>query len=493
MIGQALLRVAGERGDAPALFFEGQSWSYRRLAEKALRWAAALSSVLDTGGTHPVAVQLPNTPDYAAAVIALMVLGVPVLPVNPQWRPEEAASGLGNLGLAGILASEGDLSRWREVPAFASVVPVCIEELRQRAERGSPLSEAELGDVADGDRAALYLMTSGTTGSPKTVVRTRNNLLANARQVGRALGWNSDHRILPVTPFHHANGFSNGLLMPLLRGSCIVILDRFFPATLARLIHDARVDALIASPVVYRGLLACEAGVEALRRTRHSLSSGAPLPPEVADMAVRLAGVHIRELYGSSETGTVSIEPNREPGTPRSAGRPVPGVEVAILSEDGLALPCGREGRVAIRSPAVMQGYWTPDGIDPARTTDGWYLIGDRGLLDAGGDLHLRGRVRDFINVGGNKVHPSEIESALRDLEGVARCRVSGCQDGRGGEEVCASVVLRPGSGIDRAAVLAHLRRRLAEYKLPRRIEFEEHDAPALPDKHATPSEAFQR
>ena len=165
MIGQALLRVAGERGDAPALFFEGQSWSYRLLAEKALRWAAALSSVVDTGGTHPVAVQLPNTPDYAAAVIALMVLGVPVLPVNPQWRPEEAASGLGNLGLAGILASEGDLSRWREVPAFASVVPVCIEELRQRAERGSPLSEAELGDVADGDCAALYLMTSGTTGS----------------------------------------------------------------------------------------------------------------------------------------------------------------------------------------------------------------------------------------------------------------------------------------------------------------------------------------
>jgi acyl-CoA synthetase (AMP-forming)/AMP-acid ligase II len=107
--------------------------------------------------------------------------------------------------------------------------------------------------------------------------------------------------------------------------------------------------------------------------------------------------------------------------------------------------------------------------------------------------VHLRGRLRDFINVGGNKVHPAEIESALRDLKGVARCRVQGRRDGRGSEEVCASIVLRPGSGLDRAAVLAHLRRRLAEYKLPRRIEFEEHDTPAIPDKHADPSESHER
>ena len=493
MIGQTLLRVAGERGDAPALFFEGRSWTYCLLAERALRWAAVLARAVDTGGVRPVAVQLPNTPDYAAAVVALMILGIPLLPVHPQWRPGEAASSLGNLGLAGILASEADLPRWREVPAFASVALIGVEALRRHAEQAIPISAAELGDTTDGDRPALYLMTSGTTGTPKTVVRSRNNLLANARHVGQTLGWAADQRILPVTPFHHANGFSNGLLLPLLRGSCIVILERFFPVTLARLIHDARVDALIASPVVYRALLSCDEGPGALRLLRQSLSSGAPLPREVADMAVRRAGVQIRELYGSSEAGTVSIEPDRGAEGPRSAGRPLPGVEVAILSDDGQALPRGEEGHVAVRSPAVMQGYWTPGGIDPARTVEGWFLIGDRGFLDAGGDLHLRGRLRGFINVGGSKVDPGEIESALRDLEGVARCRVLGRRDDRGGEEVCAFLVLRPGSSLDRAAVLAHLRLRLAEYKLPRRIEFEEYDAPALPDKHATPSEPFQR
>jgi long-chain acyl-CoA synthetase len=493
VIGQTLLRVAAERGDAPALFFEERSWSYCHLAETALRWAAVLARAVDTGGGRPVAVQLPNTPDYAAAVVALMVLGIPVLPVNPQWWPGEAANSLGNLRLAGVLASEGDLPRWREVPAFASVTLIGIKELRQRAEQVIPISAEALGDSADGDSPALYLMTSGTTGTPKTVVRSRANLLANARHVGQTLKWAAAHRILPVTPFHHANGFSNGLLLPLLRGSCIVILERFFPVTLARLIRDACVDALIASPVVYRALLSCDEGAQALQLLRQSLSSGAPLPGEVVEMAVRLAGVQIRELYGSSEAGTVAIEPDRGAGGPRSAGRPLSGVEVAILSDDGQALPPGEEGHVAVRSPAVMQGYWGTGGIDPARTIDGWYLIGDRGLLDAGGELQLRGRLRDFINVGGSKVDPGEIESELRNLEGVARCRVWGRRDDRGGEEVCAAVVLRPGSCLDRAAVLAHLRRRLAEYKLPRRIEFAEHQSSALPDKHGDPSETSQR
>ena len=493
MIGRILLRTAAEQGDAPALIHDGQSISHSQLAVAALRWATLLEKSVDAREMNPVAVRLPNTPDSVLIVAALMVLGIPVLPLNPQWCPEEIARSLGGLALSGIVTADGDLPVWRACPAFVSTPLVGLEDLRERAAFATPLAVTNRSDDDSGDRPALVLMTSGTTGTPKPVVRSQNNLLANARQVGEALGWAAGHRVLSVTPFHHANGFSNGLLLPLLRGGCIVSLARFFPATLARLLRDERVDTLIASPVVYRAMLACDEGTAVLGLLKECLSSGAPLPDDVALRAARQASVYIRELYGSSETGTVSIEPPRQPDEPRSAGLPVPGVEVAILTENGRRLPHGLEGLVAVRSPAVMRGYWTPDGIDPARSDDGWYLIGDRGLIDGKGELHLCGRFRAFVNVGGNKVDPREIEAIIREIDGVVRCRVDGRPDDRGTEEVCAEVFLRSGSGLDRTALLAHMRRQLAEYKLPRRIELHEYIPPALPDKHTDVSAESDR
>ena len=486
MLGQLLLESLARHGEAVALIDGDRRLSHREVAEGALRWARLLEARIAKGSNAPLALQLPNSADYAVIVTALLLLGVPVLPVNPQWSPAEVARSLGGQRLAGVLASRPSLANWQACPAFASTPLLPLEELLEQVGQIEPLPPPVMDPALLENRPALCLMTSGTTGEPKVVVRTHGNLLANARQVGSALDWQAGWRVLPVTPFHHANGFSNGMLLPLLRGCCVIVLRQFFPATVTRLMRDPGVDVLVASPVVYQSLLASPDDALALGTLRQALSSGAPLPADVCERAAAMGVGPIRELYGSSETGTISIEPARRTGAVRSAGIPVPGVEVAILSDQGAVLPVGAVGLVGIRSPAVMQGYWTPGGLDPARSPQGWYLTGDRGFLDPSGELHLQGRVRAFINVGGNKVDPGEIETLLQQIPGVVRGRVSGRPRSTGGEMISARVTVRPGCGLDQAALLAALRPQLAEYKLPRHFELQEDDSPALPDKHTS-------
>ncbi|MFZ9753700.1 MAG: class I adenylate-forming enzyme family protein [Cyanobium sp.] len=483
MIGQRILNIVAEQGERPALINHGQCISYAEFADSALRFAAALQPFTGTNPPYPLGIQLPNASDYAIVVTALLILGVPILTVNPQWGPDEVSNALGGLPITGFLTSDPGLSRWKDSTLMATIPVLGLETLKTLGKQALPLDQSERGHVVPADHPALYLMTSGTTGMAKPVVRSQYNLLANAHNVGQALGWLPGHRVLPVTPFHHANGFSNGLLLPLLSGSCIVTLEQFFPARLLQILRETPVDTIIASPVVYRALLASDSGCEALGSLRQALSSGAPLTEDLADQVARQTGLCIRELYGSSESGTVTIEPERKLGEPRNVGIPIPGVELAILSVDGEHLPAGEAGHIAVQSQALMQGYWTPSGIEPARTEHGWYLMGDTGFIDHQGELHLQGRTRTFINVGGNKINPKEIESVINGITGVIHSRVQGYVNKRGREEIHALITIHPSSGLTRIDLINQMRCQLSEYKLPQRIELQHPNRSALPVK----------
>lgn len=487
---------------AVAVVQDRQETTCGELLELAGGWAAQWRLRPGFAPGDIVAIQLPNSADYAAAVMAVHWLGAAVLPVNTQWRPEEVARNLEGLSVAGLIGNRQTLAPWNDSRVWNSVPRVALED------RPPPLPQVEQDrlesllqrDLADDD--ALLLMTSGSSGRAKVVIRTQAQLRANALQVSAELQWRPGCRILPVTPFFHANGFSNGLMLPLWSGARIVLLRQFFPAALTALIEREAVQVVIGSPVVYESLLKHDLPSDACRSLEYAISSGAALSAGVAEEFHRRWGIPVRELFGTSETGTIAIGP-RETGSAgpgpeqteaaeagpattgpadSTAGRPLPGVEVSILSEDGRPLPRGEVGAIGVRSPAVMKGYWSPECIDDARQPGGLYLTGDIGWLDEQGRLRLRGRSQRFLNISGNKVSAGEVEQVLRGLDVVARARV---ETEGAPPQLVATLWLAEGGVWQQTEVLAHCRGQLAEYKIPRRFVFETVRAGDLPDKHS--------
>ncbi len=486
--------VARCRSNPHALAFvqDRQQTTYGQLLELTMGWAWQWRSqpCFVPGGI--VAIQLHNSVEYAAAVMACFWLGAAVVPVNIHWRPEEVARNLNGLPIACLIANRPSLGLWSNGQVWKDVPMIAVEDLPSTpTKKEQDKLEVQLQRVQGNDNA-LLLMTSGSSGRAKIVVRSQAQLLANARQVHAELQWSEGDRILPVTPFFHANGFSNGLLLPLWSGAQIVLLRQFFPATLADLIARESVHIVIGSPVVFESLLRHDVQPEACKSLEYAISSGAALPAAVAEQFHRRWGISVRELFGTSETGTIAIGPrtsshvedgDTELGKEESiAGPPLPGVSVSILSKEGDPLPQGEIGAIAVRSPAVMKGYWTPEGIDQARLPDGFYITGDTGRLDEKGQVRLTGRSQRFLNIGGNKVSAGEVEQVLRSLPGVTRARVE--LEGTP-PQLIATVWLSEAVTWKQPEVLSHCRGQLAEYKIPRRFIVETVQTTDLPDKHS--------
>ena len=335
-----------------------------------------------------------------------------------------------------------------------------------------------------GDDEALYLITSGTTGEPKLVVRTQINLMQNACSVGQALDMKPGAILLPVTPFFHANGFSNGMLLPILSGACLILITQYFPGRLVELIKRHGVEIILASPFVFANLKHHNPDAANLRTLRYCISSGAALPEEIFEHFRNEWGVPIRQLYGSSETGTISVDSLGVVHSEQTAGRPLSSVEVQILSDQEQALSQGQIGQIAVRSPAMMKGYWSPNGILSCRTSEGFFLTGDLGMINSEGNLKLQGRIRNFINISGNKVAPEEIEGVLRGIPGVLRCRVSATDHPRQTQTIAATLFVSSEAEVTQAKILEYCRQSLAEYKIPHHIYIRPYETPDLPDKH---------
>jgi long-chain acyl-CoA synthetase len=484
MIGEILLSQFHAGRNQTAIIEGREIITYQSLADWSMAWAGYFRDQCGWKAGDCVAVQLPNVAAYPALFASLSLLGVGLLPVHLDWKPEEVARNLRGKSLAGIIAREIQLRAWAAHSLFSALPQVALENLLVLNDQASVSTANNFRGSDFSQQEALHLMTSGTSGQPKIVVRTQSNLLANARQVARALDWKPGCRILPVTPFSHANGFSNGMLLPMLSGACLFLLPQFFPARLAELLRQYCIEIMIASPFVYSTLLNYGLSAAETESFWYALSSGAPLPDAVACEAARQWRVPIRNLYGSSETGTISIESMPESEGKKTAGAPLESVEVRILSEAHEPLPLEQAGLIAVRSPAVMKGYWTVAGIDPARNAEGFYLTGDRGFLDRQGNLNLLGRVQQTLNMGGNKVSALEIEEVLCQLPGVLRCRVRGMDHPQLHQTIHATLWPEPGFQLHPSEVLTFCRQHLAEHKIPRQISIEPCTGSDLPAKN---------
>jgi long-chain acyl-CoA synthetase len=473
VITRRLMELAALLPDEPAVIDEDRTLTYSSLLQLSSHFADYLSERMHVHEGDICAISMPNCWKYPVAFFAAARIGAVFLPLNPQWRPNEFSWIAGRLGVRIAIACAATLPVWDEVDGGSfrqHIVNLDEPELAPLWER-APQSPAPPSNSPYEAQPVLYLTTSGSTGRPKIVPRSHLNLIAGRTAVAEALGTQPGHRFLSIVPFHHANGFANCMFLPLASGAVSVIQRKPLPAAIVASIHRERVRTLIGSPVLFSLLADHGPQPEDLSTVQHYISSGAPLPLDLAARWRERYGRPIHQLYGSSETGTISIE--QEGGSPPGCvGRPVRGVFVRILDSAGAPAEPGSSGEIAVKGPAMMSGYVGDDALNQQVLVDGYFRMGDTGRINQDGLLWIDGRSKRWINSGGVKVDPVEVEQALLQLPAVMHCRVHPATDSRGFETISCRITLRPGHTCSRPDIIAHCRRHLAEYKIPRVIEF---------------------
>ena len=424
-------------------------------------WAASIRGLLvehGVGADDRVAVPAGNEPAFAAAVLGGLGVGARVIPMKPTDPLPELQRKLASIRPTILLV--GEESAWMH--DHADVIDAPMVDLRQVARR----ADSSPGIVErDGDDIAIMMLTSGVSGNAKVAMLSHGNLAwAQAAVCENSVdGIRDDDVALAVLPFSHIFGLNVILLATLRMGGSVVLQRRFDVDDSLRLCARHGITILAGAPPMWRRWSLTDAPSGTFETVRLAVSGAAALPVEVFEEMRRRHGITIEEGYGLTETSPV-LTSSRGDAKAGSVGRPVDGVELMLVEDDGRAVDPGDAGEVVVRGPGVFQGYFDDaDATDAVLTPDGWFWTGDVGVLDDSGHLYIVDRIKDIIIVSGFNVYPAEVENVLLEHPGVRGAVVVGGPHLDTGETVVAYV-----SGeVDSSELDRHARANLSRYKCP--------------------------
>ncbi|MBI3170196.1 MAG: AMP-binding protein, partial [Chloroflexi bacterium] len=338
----------------------------------------------------------------------------------------------------------------------------------------SLISNSPISNLSD---TAVIIYTSGTTGRPKGAEITHGNLISNLEALHKAWGWQADDVLLHVLPIFHVHGLFVALHGALHAGATTLLMREFNAQKTLELLSSGQCTVFMAVPTIHKRLLDVpNADRFDLSKVRLITSGSDRLPDEVFAGFQQTFGYTLLERYGMTETGMNCSNPLHGDRRIGSVGMPLPGVGVRIVhSETGAILSDGEIGDVQLRGPNIFKGYWRQsDKTSASFSADGWFKTGDLGYLEADGYLTLCGRSKDLIISGGLNIYPPEVERVLAEHPAVAACAVIGCLDKEWGEKVTAVVVLNKGESATDEELIRFCRDKLAPYKSPKSIVFQE-------------------
>jgi long-chain acyl-CoA synthetase len=479
----SLTRLARESldryGEYVALAFEGRQYTNLEQDRAAGRLANALRRLGVCPGDR-VMVMLPNCPEVTQSYAAILKCGGVIVPVIFLLGDREVAHILAD-SEARIVITSADML-WK-VEAQIGVLPSLRHVLlvdgggdgKTRSLGAEAAQEEESFATVErrSDDLAVILYTSGTTGVPKGVALSHDNLESNARAAAALHELEREDWAVSVLPLSHSYGLTVMNAGHIL-GSRAALLRWFNPEEVLRTIQQFRAVSMSAVPTMLLYLLNFP---DAERFDTGSMrvwgSGAAPLPAEIVEPFERKFGGRILEGYGLTEASPV-VSAHRLSGPRKigSVGQAIPGVEVSIQDDGDRPLPVGEVGEVCVRGRNVMVGYYrNPE--ETARTVRaGWLHTGDMGRLDEDGFLFIVERKKDLIIRGGFNIYPREVEETLYGHPKIAEAAVVGMKDPLMGEDVLAFVVLRSGEQATEAEIAAFCESRLARFKCPKQVRF---------------------
>jgi long-chain acyl-CoA synthetase len=485
--------------DKPAFECFGTRMTYAEIDAAATAVAAWLQTRLGVRRGDRIALMCPNVFAFPIAMLGIVRTGAAQVNVNPLYTPRELAHQLNDAGAETILVFGGSTPTLAEIIADTPVRTVVTIDLGDGAGLAipSPAVDPRLADAvrfADvlaeghaltlepvalaGDDILFFQYTGGTTGLSKGAVLSHRNLVANTEQFKAFLPEATtpgEEVLVLALPLYHIFGLMMMLAYATVGARAVLIpnprdMDGFIDA-----IKDARISVLPAVNTLFQGLTMHPRFKEIdLSNYKIAIGGGSAVIPATSEKWKALTGHHIKEGYGLSETSPIlCLNPIAGAEFSGACGLPLPSTEIALLDDEGRPVPAGEAGEICARGPQVMRGYWNNEAANAAAFTDyGFFRTGDVGVFTADGYVKIVDRKKDMILVSGFNVYPNEVEATVTACAGIAECACIGVADEKSGEAVRVYAVKAPGATVSEADVVAHCRKELAGYKVPKQVVF---------------------
>ncbi len=471
--------IDGHPDEAVALISRGRPTTYGALREQ----VAAMRGALRADGVTPgdrVVLLCGNSRYFVVSYLATIGLGAIAVPLNPTSPTPELQSELVVVDPKVVIVEPAAESAWggidtAKLPSLKAVVTTDGSSISDGRSIDVMLNTAPV-DVVDvrPDTPAVYMFTSGTAGSPKAAVLTHCNLATNIEQVDEVESITKSDVFYGVLPLFHIFGLNVVVGCALSMGATVVLVQRFDPATAAETIVERGVTVVPGAPSMWAAFAQMpELPADAFAGVRMALSGAAKLPEAIAEHLYRRFGLKVYEGYGLTEAAPVVTTSVGDDWIPGSIGKPLPGIDVRLVDEEGDDVLVGDPGEVWVSGLNVFAGYLNDvEATSRALTADGWLRTGDIGVVDENGRLFLVDRAKDLIIVSGFNVFPAEVESVISQHPHVREVAVVGTPHPHTGETVRAYVVTRDDAHLDEDALVDFCRSRLARYKCPTKVLF---------------------
>jgi len=502
---RAVFASARARGDQTFLVYEGERWSFGDVMTHVDALGASLVEHLGVKKGDRVAIAMRNLPEWVISFAATLSVGAISVSLNAWWTEDELAYAIEDSGASVVLADPERVARMTETCTRLGVrviavrsaddagVPGVVERYEDVVELGTPMPKVAIDPEDD----ATILYTSGTTGAPKGAVSPHRAVIQallafGCRQfieLARAEGPPAQSAtpaypptLILAVPLFHVTGCIPVMLSSFATGMKLVIMYRWDAEKALQLIESERVTMFVGVPTQSWDL------IESPNFHKYDTSSlasiaggGAPAPPTLVRRVDEEFGAGRPAIgYGMTETNAYGPGNSGDDyvSHPSSAGRVVPIMQIEVRDGDDNPVPAGQRGEICFKGPNLIRGYWNRPADTAETIVKGWLRTGDIGYLDADGFIYVEDRAKDMVLRGGENIYSAEVEAAIYEHPAVYEAAVFGVPDPRLGEEVAAAVVLKPGATLSAEELQAHVRQRLAPFKVPSLITFSTQQLP---------------
>lgn len=484
-----LSKRSGESPKKTCIKFEKKKFLYSEIDEIVTLTAGGLRSI-GLSIKDRAAILMENCPDYIISYFAILRAGGVAVPVNTFLTAQEVSYILKDCGCKVLIYGNKFFSyidtikkdildikalKFNEIPKIPPLHTLSKNPTSPRSIKGGMGGFEE-----DGDETAVLLYTSGTTGFPKGAMLTHKNLISNAEACVKVMYLSNKDRVLLFLPLFHSFTFTVCVIVPIYVGASIILLASVKPfSKVISSVFKDRITLFVAVPTIYNILARRKMTFFSqyifryLLNIRACVSGAAALPGETLSAFERRFKVPLLEGYGLTEASpVVSVNPLNGVRKPGSVGPPLPGVEAATVGEDGRLLEKGKTGELIVKGPNVMEGYFNKEKETNEAIKDGWLYTGDIAKIDEDGYIYIVDRKKDLIIVDGMNIYPREVEDIVIKHQAVEECAMVGVPADKGSELPILFIKKKEDASLSEKEIREHLKGRVAQFKLPKRIVF---------------------